>query len=145
MSSWNCSTPEERIARWKKFRDTINGEDEEVLLNNVAQFFADVPVGARSLDFYTPESWPTPWEILYHKLFCANSISLLIYYTLTLVLDEDRVELILIDDDTDRFIVPLLDKKRILNYVLGEISNTDDFPQIAIIEEFAKEEIRSFK
>ena len=145
MSNWNCSTPEERIARWKEFRDTISNEDEEVLLNSIAQFFADVPVGARSIDFYTPESWPTPWEILYHKLFCANSISLLIYYTLTLVLDEDRVELILIDDDTDRFIVPLLDKKRILNYVLGEISNTDDFPQIAIIEEFAKEEIRSFK
>jgi hypothetical protein len=145
MSSWNCSTPEERIARWKEFRDTISNEDEDVLLNSIAQFFADVPVGARSIDFYTPESWPTPWEILYHKLFCANSISLLIYYTLTLVLDEDRVELILIDDDTDRFIVPLLDKKRILNYVLGEISNTDDFPQIAIIEEFAKEEIRSFK
>ena len=145
MSSWNCSTSEERIARWKEFRDTINGEDEEVLLNNVAQFFADVPVGSRSMDFYTPDSWPTPWEILYHKLFCANSISLMIYYTLTLVLDEDRVELILIDDDTDRFIVPILDKKYILNYVLGEISNIDDFPQIAIIEKFAKEEIRSFK
>ena len=72
-------------------------------------------------------------------------ISLLIYYTLTLVLDEDRVELILIDDDTDRFIVPLLDKKRILNYVLGEISNIDDFAQLTIIEKFAKEEIRSFK
>ena len=145
MSSWNCSTPEERIAWWKDLRDTINGEDEAVLLNNVAQFFADVPVGARFVDFYTPESWPTPWEILYHKLFCVNSISLLIYYTLTLVLDEDRVELILIDDNTDRFIVPLLDKKYILNYVLGEISNTDDFPQIEIIEKFAKEEIRSFK
>ena len=145
MSSWNCSTPEERIARWKDLRDTINGEDEAVLLNNVAQFFADVPVGARFVDFYTPESWPTPWEILYHKLFCVNSISLLIYYTLTLVLDEARVELILIDDNTDRFIVPLLDKKYILNYVLGEISNTDDFPQIEIIEKFAKEEIRSFK
>ena len=141
MSEWNCSTPEDRISKWRDFRDSISGAEEEELLNKTAQFFAAIPVGTRYIDFYTPSSWPTPWEILYEKLFCANSVSLLIYYTLSLMLEGDRVELILIDDDRDRLLVPLVDKKYILNYHLGEISNVEDFPQIRVIESFRNEEI----
>ena len=143
MSAWNCSTPEERISRWKNHRDSLDTGDEKELLNNVAQFFADMPVGTRCMDFYTPDSWPTPWEILYDKLFCANTISLLIYYTLFLQLGGDRVQMILIDDDKDRFLVPLIDKKYILNYVLGEISSIEDFPQVQVIESFRNDEIRT--
>lgn len=143
MSEWNCSTPEERISKWKDHRDSLDTSDEAELLNNVAQFFADIPVGTRCMDFYTPDSWPTPWEILYEKLFCANSTSLLIYYTLILQLGEDRVEMILIDDDKDRFLVPLVDKKYILNYVLGEISSIEEFPQVQVIESFCNDEIRT--
>jgi len=142
MSEWNCSTPEERISRWKDLRDSLDGSDEEEMLNNVAQFFADIPVGPRYIDYYTPDSWPTPWEILYDKLFCPNSISLLIYYTLLLQLGEDRIEVVLIDDKKDRFLVPLLDKKYILNYVLGEISSIEEFPQVQVIESFRNDEIR---
>lgn len=142
MSEWNCSTPEERIAKWKEFRDTLTTVDETELLNKTAYFFATMPVGSRCIDFYTPSTWPTPWEILYEKLFCANSVSLLIYYTLSLTLDEDRVEIILIEDDKDRFLVPLIDKTYILNYVLGEISSIEDFPKIQVIESFCNEEIR---
>lgn len=143
MSEWNCSTPEERLSKWKNFRDGISEVEEEELLNNVAQFFADMPVGSRYIDYYTPASWPTPWEILYDKLFCANTVSLLIYYTLLLKLNEDRIEMILIEDDKDRFLVPLVDKKYILNYVLGEISSIEEFPQVQVIEFFRNEEIRT--
>ena len=128
---------------WKEFREEIIGADDEDLLNKTAQYFASVPVGTRCIDYYTPSSWPTPWEILYEKLFCTNSISLLIYDTLSLTLGEARVEIILIEDDKDRFLVPLVDKKYILNYVLGEISTIEDFPQIQVIESFRNEEIRT--
>lgn len=143
MSDWNCSTPLSRISMWKDFREEITGADDEELLNKTAQYFAAVPVGTRCIDYYTPSSWPTPWEILYEKLFCTNSISLLIYDTLSLTLGEGRVEIILIEDDKDRFLVPLVDKKYILNYVLGEISTTEDFPQIQVIESFRNDEIRT--
>lgn len=145
MSIWNCSTPEERISKWKEFRDEIRSNDEEELLNKVAEFFADVPVSTRYIDFYTPSSWPTPWEILYDKLFCPNSVSLLVYHTLALILDYERVEIILIEDDKDRFLVPIVDKKYILNYILGEISNIQDFPKIEIIQSFLSEEIERLK
>jgi len=143
MSEWNCSTPEERISRWKSFREEISALEDADLLNKTAQFFASVPVETRYIDYYTPSSWPTPWEILYDKLFCRNSVSLLIYDTLCLTLGKDRVELILIDDDRDRFLVPLVDKKCLLNYLLGEVNSIEDFPQIQVVESFRNDEIRS--
>jgi len=145
MSDWNCSTAEERILLWRNLRNQLRDCNEEELLNKTAELFAAVPVSIRCIDFYTPESWPTPWEILYHKLFCANSVSLLIYYTLSLTMDENRVSIVLIEDDRDRFLVPIIDKKYILNYVLGEISTFDDFPQIRIIDSFEDEDIYSPK
>lgn len=143
MSEWNCSSPENRIAKWKNFRDEIFDLEGEELLNKTAEFFADVPIGSRYIDYYTPATWPTPWEILYDKLFCQNTVSLLIYDTLSLQMDKERVEMILIEDDKDRFLAPLIDKKYLLNYVLGEISILEDFPQIRVIEFFQGEEIRS--
>ena len=142
MSVWNNSTPEERISMWKDFREEINDLPEDEMLNSIANFFADVPIGSRCLDFYTPESWPTPWELLYHKLFCTSSISLLIYHTLSLVLDNDRVKIILIDSDNDRFLVPLVDKHYIFNFELGKVNNIKNYPKIKIIDDFEGKEIR---
>ena len=84
MSEWNNSSAEERLEKWRGFRESLEDLSEEDLLNTVADFFAAVPIGARCIDFYTPESWPNPWELLYHKLFCTDSISLLIYHAFLL-------------------------------------------------------------
>lgn len=140
MSDWNNSTPEERIEKWRNFREGLDGLPEEELLNNVAEFFSTVPIGARSIDYYTPESWPNPWELLYHKLFCTSSISLLIYHTLYVALGKDRVEIVLVETKDDRFLLPLVDKKRIFNYELGKVNNIADH-KLKIIDDFPNEDI----
>ncbi len=140
MSEWNNSSAEERIEKWREFRESLNGLDDEELLNNVAQFFATVPLGARCIDFYTPDSWPTPWELLYHKLYCPSSISLLIYHTLCIALGNDRVQIVLADTGTDRLLVPIVDKKYIFNYELGKVNKIKDH-QIEVIDNFADAEI----
>ena len=144
MSEWNNSSAEERIEKWRDFRESLDGLPEEELLNNVAQFFADVPVGARSLDFYTPESWPTPWELLYHQLYCASSISLLIYHTLCIALGRDRVQIVLADTGTDLLLLPIVDKKYIFNYELGKVNNTSDH-SLTIIDDFADSNIEQIQ
>ena len=141
MSDWNNSTPEERIERWREFRESLEGLSEEEVLNNVAEFFAAVPIGARCIDYYTPESWPNPWELLYHKLFCTNTISLLIYHTLCVILGKDRVEIVLVETTDDRFLLPIVDKKRIFNYELGKVNNIADHEQIKIIDDFSNESV----
>ena len=140
MSNWNNSSAEERIILWREFREEIAPLPEQEQLNRIAEFFADFPFGSRCLDYYTPDSWPTPWEILYHKLFCQNSISLLIFHTLNVTLGNDRTEIILIEDDRDRYLVPVLDNKYIFNFELGQISTIHD-PRIKIIDRFEKETI----
>jgi len=137
MSNWNCSSPEERIKKWKDFRDENKGLPRQKLINNVAEFFADMPTGARALDFYDPDTWPTPWEILYHKLYCQNTVSLLIYHTLHILLEDPAdLKIILIDDTRNRFLVPILEDKYIFNYVLGMISNIHDYKEIIIVDDF---------
>lgn len=138
MSEWNNSSAEERLEKWREFRESLEDLSEEDLLNNVAEFFAAVPIGARCIDFYTPESWPNPWELLYHKLFCTNSISLLIYHTLCVSLDKDRVEILLVETKEDRFLLPVVDKKHIFNYELGKVNNIKDHAKIKIIDNFSE-------
>ena len=50
MSEWNNSTPEERIEKWRDFRESLSELSEDDLLNNVAEFFASVPIGGRCID-----------------------------------------------------------------------------------------------
>lgn len=145
MSEWNNSTAEERIAKWRELREHIKSLSEEEQLNSIAEFFARVPIGARCIDFYTPESWPTPWELLYHKLFCPSSISLLIYHTLCIALGEDRVSIVLADTGNDRYLLPLVDKQRVFNYELGKVNNIKECTTLEIIDEFLDAEVHQIK
>lgn len=145
MSAWNNSTPEERIANWRELREHISSLSEEEQINSIAEFFARVPIGARCIDFYTPESWPTPWELLYHNLFCPSTISLLIYHTLCIALGRDRVSIILIDSGDDRFLVPLVDKQRVFNFELGKVNNIKECSTLTIVDEFLDVEMHQIK
>jgi len=145
MSDWNNSTAEERIQKWRELRESIKGFEEEKQLNSIAEFFAAVPIGSRCVDFYTPESWPTPWELLYHKLFCPSSISLLIYHTLCITLGDDRVSIVLADTGNDRFLLPLVDKQRVFNYELGKVNNIKECTTLEIVDEFLDAEVHQIK
>ena len=124
------------MERWRNLRTSVSTLEEKEQLNSIADFFADVPIGSRCIDFYTPDSWPTPWELLYYKLFCTSSISLLIYHTLVLTLGEGRAEIVLVDTGDDLFLAPLVDKKCIFNIELGKVNNIKDHPAIKIIDDF---------
>jgi len=145
MSEWNNSTAEERSAKWRELREHVKTLSEKEQLNSIAEFFARVPIGSRCIDFYTPESWPTPWELLYHKLFCPSSISLLIYHTLCVTLGEDRVSIVLADTGNDRYLLPLVDKQRVFNYELGKVNNIKECATLKIIDEFLDAEVHQIK
>ncbi len=123
---WNGLTDEERLRLWKELRGSLAGADLPVQLNSIAQFCAKMPFGSRTLDYYTPEDWPTPWEILYHGTFCTSSISLLIFYTITFLSPETKVDLYLVEDSDDIFLLPIIDDQFVLNYELGVVSKYQD-------------------
>lgn len=121
---------------WRNFREELRDLTKEEKLNKVAKFFAKFPIGSRCIDFYTPEDWPTPWEILYHKTYCASTVSLLQYHTLATVLKDNAVSIVLIDDGRDRFLVPIIDNEYILNYILGEVTRLEEYKEIRIVDDF---------
>ena len=96
---WNTIPNEERLHLWKKLRDDIQELQLKDQLNEVAKFCSKIPYGARTLDYYDPTDWLTPWEILFHGSFCTSSISLLMFYTLILLKNPLKVELYLVEDD----------------------------------------------
>lgn len=121
--SWNNIPDDERLRLWKNLRKDISELPMEEKLIKVSKFFANVPYGSRTIDYYSPESWPTPWEIIFHGSLCKSSISLLIFYTFSLLHTDDTVELHLINDGSDEYLVPVFNNKFLLNYELGLVSN----------------------
>lgn len=85
-------TGSERLSVWRKFRQDFptNGTIE-----NVVAAFSNIKLERRSIDYYSPESWPSPFEIVNEGLFCQSGI--------TLVLASTLLNLKLIKSDQFRF------------------------------------------
>lgn len=145
---WNNIHPDERIRLWKNFRKSIDNQDINNQLNEIAKFFTHIPIGHRTLDFYTPGSWPTPWELLYDNRWCVCSTSLLIFYTVDLLsaFADTSAVLILVEDATDRYLLPLIDNQFVLNYHLGKVSKVQDINgDFKIIDVYTKDRIKKIK
>ena len=141
---WNTVPDDERLHLWKKLRDDIKDLELDKQISEIASFCAFMPFGARTLDYYSPAEWPTPWEILYHGKFCTSSISVLMYHTL-LLLNIDT-ELLLVDSIAGMYLLPVIDSRLVLNYELGSVADyssvKDDF---TILRKYTKEDIPQIK
>jgi len=139
-------TPQRRLSLWKEFKEELVHTNHNEQLKKVATFFSRTPIGSRSLDYYTPDDWSTPWEILYNSLYCRNSISLLIYYTLvTMPYYKDATQLWLIDDGEDRYLLPVVNDRYILNYELGSVSTLEDITDlITVVTKFNNNEVKQY-
>ena len=142
--NWNTISNSERLLLWKKLRSDINHLSIDDMLDKLAKFCFHMPIGSRSIDYYSPKEWPTPWEILYYGTFCTSSISLLIFYTLILIDIKYTIELYLVEDNDDIYLLPIIDNQYILNYELGKINiYTDVKNNFKILQKYSKEQIKS--
>lgn len=139
--SWNNIPNNERLHLWKKLREDISVLPIEHQMTMVAKFFADMPFGSRTIDYYTPADWPTPWEILFHGTFCTSSISILMFYTFELLHTSHQINLYLVKDN-DVYLLPVIDNKFVLNYELGTVNNysniQDNFKVLQIFHDEIK-------
>lgn len=140
---WNGTSNEERLRLWKNLREEIKDKTKEEKIEEISRFFANMPFGSRTIDYYSPNEWPTPWEILYYGTFCTSSISLLIFYTIILVCPDCKIDLILVDDETDVYLLPLVDDQNVLNYHLGLVSKYHDIQNdFDIIKRFPSGQVK---
>jgi hypothetical protein len=136
MSWWNSSTSEQRIDSWAEFREQISNDCFDTQLKRVAEYFAEVPLGGRVIDYYTPSSWPSPWEILHHGIYCRSTTGILMYDTLKILNKDAPIDICRIDDQGDVYLAPVTNYGVIINLILGEISNLDTYSDVKIIENF---------
>ena len=140
---WNIIPNNDRLSLWKKLRDDIKDLPLYSQLERIAEFFSDTPYGTRTLDYYNPTNWPTPWEILFYGSFCPSSISLLIYYTLILLPNEKEIELILVEDVDGIYLLPMVNNHLVLNYHLGEVSKYSNIcDNFKVLKKYTPEQIR---
>lgn len=123
-------SPEERLGDWKDFRKSLTDElSKEEILQKVAEYWISVPIVRYYLDFDHPETWPTPWELIYSGEFCSTGIAYLMMKTLELApADKCRnseIKLCWIKDlqIEDLVMVLVVDSRHVLNYMHGRISD----------------------
>lgn len=142
---WNTIPDEERLRLWKSLRAEIQDMDLQSRLKKVAEFCSKIPHGARTIDYYTPASWPTPWEILFHGSFCASSVSLLAYYSLNVVDTTTKIDMLLVEGPSAGiFLLPVVEDQYVLNYLHGAVNNISDVKdEFIVLEKYTQDEIRN--
>ena len=65
-----------RLNQWRELRHNATSEEE------VLNAFSEVKILPRYLDYWSPNDWPNPFEIIEHGYFCATGIAILLYQTL---------------------------------------------------------------
>lgn len=141
--NWNLTTNDERLHLWRKLRADMAGLSIDEQLQLIAKFCSTLPYGARSIDYYNPPAWPTPWEIFFHNSFCKNSISLIIFHTILMLNNNNNIELWVVKDNEGDYLLPVVNNQFILNYEQGEVSNYPDICDYFIVmQKFPKEQIK---
>lgn len=69
----------ERLAAWRKFRQSF---PKDGTAKDVIDAFSNVKLERRTIDYYTPDSWPGPFEIVSEGYFCQSGLTLVIASTL---------------------------------------------------------------
>jgi hypothetical protein len=69
----------ERLSAWRNFRQSFptNGTAQDVI-----SAFADVKIDRRILDYYSSDTWPSPFEIVSEGAFDQSGLTLVIASTL---------------------------------------------------------------
>lgn len=77
-------SPPERIRSWRSLREDIKGLDSISGLTKVNSWWWQAPIVQFSLDYDRPETWPTPWEMMYENEFDSTAKAYMMAETLVL-------------------------------------------------------------
>lgn len=130
--------PEERLKDWRNLKLSLQDLTLEEQLDKVNEFWHNVPMSSRVLDFYDKKTWMTPWEYMYEPQWCRNILSLMYYHTLKQIQNFSAdLKLHLVIDANDRYLILVVDNKYVLNYKKEIKSDWDNIQNdIVTIETF---------
>lgn len=111
----------DRLRIWREIR-----QKEYLSADALVKEFCDIKILSRYLDYYTPKSWPTPFEIVSEGYLCQSGVTLLLTATLIkkgfITSDELYFPVISNNINGDSGIV-LLDNNNVYNFTSGKIES----------------------
>ena len=125
---------QERLAVWRKFRQTLEPLSDEDKVKSVVDFWSRAP----RVNFYlNPEhlqEWPDPWELITENMYCDIAVALGMTYTLALTdgFDASRLKLQIMRSRQQSLEVNLsvVDQGLyVLNYSHNEVLNISQLPR----------------
>jgi len=112
-------TGSERLNIWRKVRQKTHNNILDVL-----EDFSTIEPLPRYLDYYTPSSWPNPFEIVNEGYLCQSGISLVLLSTLINkdFISEETIQLPVISNNiTGTSGLVIYDREAVYNFTPGEI------------------------
>lgn len=126
---------EDRLRAWYDFRQHL--ETDEQPFKSTVELYNTAPISAFCIDPYTPENWPTPWELLEENKYDEFGYILGIGYTLGLTERfSNSVKEIHITQDKDRSTSHYLFfvDDDVIGYDRGSIIKKENLPDNLIVE-----------
>lgn len=75
---------DERLVRWRDFRNSLSGLSLEQALQSTQEFWRSAPFSPYYLDAEQPLTWPDPWQLITENYYCDIAKALGIIYTIAL-------------------------------------------------------------
>jgi hypothetical protein len=130
---WSNSSFECKLLDWSQYREEIKNDSTTDKMVKTARFFSNTPYGKRTIDYYSPETWPDAWTMLNCNVHCLSTTSLMMYYTLKFV-GVDTI-LLLINDGREDYLVPYHEETDyLLNFNVGSIALLKDIEDVTILD-----------
>jgi len=125
---------ETRLRAWREFRSNLGSQSLEEALESVREFWRIAPFSPYYLDPSSPDSWPTPWDLIAENYYCDIAKALGILYTVKLSAHGPKIdaEILNCEEAITGFaynLVYLNQGKYVLNYVDDVVVNIESIPK----------------
>lgn len=122
----------DRLAEWKRFRDSLENSKEP--LKDVAVFWSRAPFVSRYLNPQNPSSWPDPWHLVLDSKLDDLAIALCMLYTIKLthrfIDTQCEIHMSMYPEDKHEKYIVLVDKQYILNMDWSNVVNVENLSDL---------------
>ena len=121
----------ERLNIWRNVRQKTPSNIVEVLHD-----FSTIEPLSRYLDYYTPSSWPNPFQIVNEGYLCQSGITLVLLSTLINkgFISKDTIQLPVISNNiTGTSGLVIYDRESVYNFTPGEIVSWEHVKENATV------------
>jgi hypothetical protein len=121
----------DRLSIWRNLRQKEFNTPEELVLE-----YEPIKLLSRYIDYYSPKTWPTPFEIVNEGYFCHSGITLLITSHLIhrkfITGNEIHLQVISNNIDGTHGLV-LVDNKKVYNFFPGQVTDLENVKENSTI------------